>query len=86
MQAGEVEQDWKEEIRFNVTNAFEVVHDWFLDQITTMTSTPKVEVGSAPKKDQSGTTATALLVIQDVVIAAVLGNSRGVLHVMWKLR
>jgi serine/threonine protein phosphatase PrpC len=29
--------------------------------------------------DQSGTTATALLVTQDVVIAAVLGDSRGVL-------
>mmetsp|Transcript_107913 Transcript_107913/g.220287 ORF Transcript_107913/g.220287 Transcript_107913/m.220287 type:complete len:270 (+) Transcript_107913:226-1035(+) len=43
-----------------------------------MTSTPKVEVGSKPKMDQSGTTATALLVTQDVVIAAVLGDSRGV--------
>ena len=69
---------WKEEIRINVTNAFETVHERFLDRITTMTS-PISEVGSAPKMDQSGTTATALLVTQDVVIAAVLGDSRGVL-------
>ena len=69
---------WKEEIRINVTNAFETVHERFLDRITTMTS-PISEVGSAPNMDQSGTTATALLVTQDVVIAAVLGDSRGVL-------
>lgn len=69
---------WKEEIRTNVTRAFETVHDRFLDRITTMT-TPISEVGSAPQMDQSGTTATALLVTQDVVIAAVLGDSRGIL-------
>ena len=69
---------WKEEIRINVTRAFETVHERFLDRIKTMI-TPISEVGSAPKMDQSGTTATALLVTQDVVIAAVLGDSRGVL-------
>lgn len=69
---------WKEEIRVNVTKAFETVHERFLDRITTMTSAIS-EVGSAPKMDQSGTTATALLVTNEVVIAAVLGDSRGVL-------
>ena len=69
---------WKEDIRVNVTKAFETVHERFLDRITTMTSSIS-EVGSAPKMDQSGTTATALLVTKDVVIAAVLGDSRGVL-------
>jgi hypothetical protein len=69
---------WKEDIRINVTKAFETVHERFLDRITTMTSAIS-EVGSAPKMDQSGTTATALLVTQDVVIVAVLGDSRGVL-------
>ena len=76
--ANGVGETWKEEIRVNVTSAFETVHERFLDRIKTMTS-PISEVGSAPKMDQSGTTATALLVTQDVVIAAVLGDSRGVL-------
>mmetsp|Transcript_11737 Transcript_11737/g.24841 ORF Transcript_11737/g.24841 Transcript_11737/m.24841 type:complete len:659 (+) Transcript_11737:546-2522(+) len=71
-------REWREDIKTNVTNAFEVVHDRFLNRITTMTS-PIVEVGSAPKMDQSGTTATAMLVTETVVIAAVLGDSRGVL-------
>ena len=69
---------WKEEIRVNVTKAFESVHERFLDRITMMTSAIS-EVGSAPNMDQSGTTATALLVTDEVVIAAVLGDSRGVL-------
>eukprot|EP00536_Pseudo-nitzschia_multiseries_P013369 jgi/Psemu1/245261/estExt_Genewise1.C_5680008 len=69
---------WKAEIKSNVTRAFEKVHDRFLDRIMTMTS-PIVEVGSAPKMDQSGTTATAMLVTEHVVIVAVLGDSRGVL-------
>ena len=70
--------NWKEDIRANVTKAFENVHRRFLDRIATITSVTS-EVGSAPKMDQSGTTATALLVTEDVVIAAVLGDSRGVL-------
>jgi len=74
----ENEPAWKEDIRVNVTKAFETVHERFLERITTMTSAIS-EVGSAPKMDQSGTTATALLVTEDVVIAAVLGDSRGVL-------
>lgn len=73
-----VGRTWKDEIRVNVTKAFETVHRRFLDRITTMTSAT-ANVGSAPKMDQSGTTATALLVTKDVVIAAVLGDSRGVL-------
>ena len=72
------ELPWKEEIRVNVTKAFESVHGRFLDRITMMTSAIS-EVGSAPKMDQSGTTATALLVTDEVVIAAVLGDSRGVI-------
>ena len=69
---------WKEEIETNVTNAFERVHERFLDRITTMTSSIS-KVGSAPQMDQSGTTATAIIVTEDILIAAVLGDSRGVL-------
>lgn len=70
--------EWKDEVRTNVTKAFQQVHDRFLARIATMTS-PIVEVGSAPKMDQSGTTATALIVTEHVLIAAVLGDSRGIL-------
>lgn len=70
--------EWKDEVRTNVTKAFQQVHDRFLARIATMTS-PIVEVGSAPRMDQSGTTATALIVTEHVLIAAVLGDSRGVL-------
>ncbi|VEU44307.1 unnamed protein product [Pseudo-nitzschia multistriata] len=65
--------EWKERIKTNVTNAFEVVHERFLDRINTVTS------HSIPKMDQSGTTATAMLVTDSVVIVAVLGDSRGVM-------
>jgi len=68
----------KEAIRANVTKAFESVHDRFLERIATRTS-PIVEVGSAPNMDQSGTTATALLVTENMIIAATLGDSRAVM-------
>jgi hypothetical protein len=75
---GDEKYSWKEDIRINVTQAFEYVHDQFLDRITTMTS-PIVEVGTAPNMDQSGTTATAILVTDNMIIAATLGDSRAVI-------
>ena len=75
---GDEKYSWKEDIRINVTQAFEYVHDQFLDRITTMTS-PIVEVGTAPNMDQSGTTATAILVTNNMIIAATLGDSRAVI-------
>jgi hypothetical protein len=76
--SGDEQYSWKEDIRINVTQAFEYVHDQFLDRITTMTS-PIVEVGTAPNMDQSGTTATAILVTDNMIIAATLGDSRAVI-------
>jgi hypothetical protein len=76
--SGDEQYSWKEDIRINITQAFEYVHDQFLDRITTMTS-PIVEVGTAPNMDQSGTTATAILVTDSMIIAATLGDSRAVI-------
>ncbi|OEU14926.1 protein serine/threonine phosphatase 2C [Fragilariopsis cylindrus CCMP1102] len=75
---GDEKYSWKEDIRINITQAFEYVHDQFLDRITTMTS-PIVEVGTAPNMDQSGTTATAILVTDNMIIAATLGDSRAII-------
>ena len=72
------EKSWKEDIRIVVTQSFKYVHEQFLERITTMT-TPIVEVGTAPKMDQSGTTATAILVTKDLIIAATLGDSRAIM-------
>merc|ERR1712238_115522 len=72
------EKSWKEDIRIVVTQSFKYVHEQFLERITTMT-TPIVEVGTAPKMDQSGTTATAILVTKDLIIAATLGDSRAII-------
>lgn len=82
--AGSVDEkySWKEDIRLNVTQAFENVHDQFLERISTMTS-PNVEVGTAPNMDQSGTTATAILVTDKLIIAATLGDSRAVISSSW---
>lgn len=69
---------WKEDIHNNVTKAFEDLHDRFLEMLSTMPA-PMVGAGSAPNTDQSGTTATALLVTEYVIVVAGLGDSRAVL-------
>jgi serine/threonine protein phosphatase PrpC len=74
-----VSDTWKDEIRNNVTHAFEEVHNHFLETVTVLSS-PVIEAGSsAPSMDQSGTTATALLVTNAILIVASLGDSRAVL-------
>lgn len=69
---------WKADFEANVTLAFEKVHERFLETADIMTS-PVIETGFAPSMDQSGTTATALLVTKDVVLVASLGDSRAVM-------
>ncbi|KAL3914771.1 MAG: hypothetical protein SGILL_005963 [Bacillariaceae sp.] len=68
----------KDEVKANVTLAFEKVHDGFLEAVDVMSS-PVIEAGTAPSMDQSGTTATALLVTKDIVLVASLGDSRAVM-------
>merc|ERR1712238_40480 len=77
------EKSWKEDIRIVVTQSFKYVHEQFLERITTMT-TPIVKVGTAPNMDQSGTTATAILVTKDLIIAATLGDSRAIISSVTK--
>ena len=67
---------WKNDIRDSVTQSFQFVHEQFLKRISRMTSSI---VGAAPKMDQSGTTATVILVTNDLLIVAILGDSRAVL-------
>ena len=69
---------WKTEVERNVTLAFEEVHSKFLETVDVMSS-PVIEAGFAPSMDQSGTTATALLVTKDIALVASLGDSRAVL-------
>jgi protein phosphatase 1L len=71
-------ESWKEEVRQNVTLAFEEVHDGFLEAVEIVAS-PVIEAGSAPSMDQSGTTATALVVTKDVILVVSLGDSRAVM-------
>jgi Protein phosphatase 2C len=72
---------WKDDIRINVTRAFEELHTSFLETLATMPAPPiVVGAGSAASNmDQSGTTATALLATDSVIVVASLGDSRAVL-------
>ncbi|KAL3908560.1 MAG: hypothetical protein SGILL_008436, partial [Bacillariaceae sp.] len=69
---------WKSEVARNVTLAFEEVHGSFLETVDSMSSAV-IEAGFAPSMDQSGTTATALLVTNDIILVASLGDSRAVM-------
>ena len=65
-----VDTAWSEEITSQVENAFQDVHDKFLDAIALIPQS---------RNDQSGTTATVAFVTKDFVILANLGDSRAVL-------
>jgi serine/threonine protein phosphatase PrpC len=67
-----------EEITKNVSSAFEKVHEKFLEAVNII-ATPVIQAGSGPNMDQSGTTATALLVTNGAVLVASLGDSRAVM-------
>lgn len=60
--------EWKAMIERNVSLAYQDTHERFLDALKL-----------APTMDQSGTTATALLVTEDILILSSLGDSRAVL-------
>ena len=68
----------KNEMKGNISAAFLDLHERFLEDVDVMTATV-VETDSAPRMDQSGTTATALLVTDGLVIVASLGDSRAVM-------
>jgi serine/threonine protein phosphatase PrpC len=61
--------DWKHQVQTNVSQAFHEIHQEFIVE------------SSVSYMDQSGTTATALLVTDDAVVVACLGDSRAVLSV-----
>jgi serine/threonine protein phosphatase PrpC len=73
--------NWKYEMTANITAAFSDLHERFLQDVAVMT-THVIEVGSAPRMDQSGTTATALLVTDNLILVASLGDSRAVMSSM----
>jgi serine/threonine protein phosphatase PrpC len=61
---------WKEQVTQNVSLAFQEIHEGFLQQAISL----------APSAmDQSGTTATALIVTEEAVVIASIGDSRAVL-------
>jgi serine/threonine protein phosphatase PrpC len=64
-------QDWKVEVQQNISQAFREIHEGFLEAVS-LSSSPS-------HMDQSGTTATALLVTDEVIIVSSLGDSRAVL-------
>lgn len=66
------------EIERNVTIAFEQVHGRFLEAVNIM-AIPVLQAGSGPSMDQSGTTATTLLVTNRTILVASLGDSRAVM-------
>ncbi|CAJ1935648.1 unnamed protein product [Cylindrotheca closterium] len=61
---------WKEEIRANVSGAFAQLHEDFVERTSRM---------NGSTVDRSGTTATSLLVTDDVVVVSSIGDSRAVL-------
>mmetsp|Transcript_42101 Transcript_42101/g.101542 ORF Transcript_42101/g.101542 Transcript_42101/m.101542 type:complete len:1109 (-) Transcript_42101:236-3562(-) len=64
---------WKEEIRGNVSEAFAQIHEEFVERTSRITDSTR---------DRSGTTATSLLVTEDVVVVSSIGDSRAVLSSM----
>jgi protein phosphatase 1L len=60
--------DWKVLVEQNVSRAYQETHESFLDALT-----------FAPSMDQSGTTATALMVTKHAIVLSSLGDSRAVL-------
>ncbi|KAG7346445.1 serine/threonine protein kinase [Nitzschia inconspicua] len=66
------------QIKQNVTSAFETVHELFLEAVN-IAATPVIQAGSGPSMDQSGTTATTLLVTNNTILVASLGDSRAVM-------
>ena len=69
LEGAAVDKDWKAQVQANISQAFHEIHREFL------------LASSSSHMDQSGTTATALLVTEDVVVVAGLGDSRAVLSV-----
>lgn len=65
--------DWKLEIEKNVTKAYYETHSGFLEALS-----------MSPSMDQSGTTATAMLVSDNLVILSSIGDSRAVLSAFQK--
>jgi serine/threonine protein phosphatase PrpC len=60
--------DWKTQVEQNVSRAYKEIHESFLDALA-----------FAPTMDQSGTTATALIVSKHAIVLSSLGDSRAVL-------
>jgi len=59
---------WKQRVEQNVSRAYEETHTRFLDALALI-----------PTMDQSGTTATALIVTKEAIVVSSLGDSRAVL-------
>jgi hypothetical protein len=83
---------WKDDIRVNITRAFENLHGRFVEAVVSgMPATVPIHVirnktinrpsaaSPHPNMDQSGTTATVLLVTDSLIVVAGLGDSRAVL-------
>jgi len=64
---------WKDQVRANVSEAFAQIHEDFAQRTSTLGSSAM---------DRSGTTATSLLVTEDVVVVSSIGDSRAVLSSM----
>ena len=65
--------NWKDAVATSVAHAFQDIHTKFLDAVAL---TPNDAM------DQSGTTATALLITEEAVVVASLGDSRAILSSM----
>ena len=64
--------EWKVHVQQNVSQAFREIHEGFLEAVASQSS-------SRARMDQSGTTATTLLVTERVIVVSSLGDSRAVL-------
>jgi serine/threonine protein phosphatase PrpC len=60
---------WKVEVQHNISESFREIHERFLVEVVSL----------APNMEQSGTTATAVLVTDEVIVVSSLGDSRAVL-------